>query len=239
MTIDKHEDRFKGFKRFNLETKYKKSAGIQCVVTNTNTGKVTLNLAMMDLKCAAVTGTGGAVLKAGVTKELIDAVDQFGGRLNGRLGPWASAILGQLYKRDKNGDKAKPEELSDAGRICRCALKNRVGVSWKMVKVEEQGRGALRGKCKRGPTGETSDGQWAPKTAADCKRRRFHQPTNVAPDVDSIKRAILHAGPVTASLDVFDDFQAMKAGTVYSKSDSAQYTGGHGKKRTEEERRGK
>ena len=235
MTIDKHEDRFKGFKRFNLETKYKKSAGIQCVVTNTNTGKVTLNLAMMDLKCAAVTGTGGAVLKAGVTKELIDAVFPFGGRPgeaieDPKLAPWASAILGQLYKRDENGDKAKPEVLSDAGRICRCALKNRVGVSWKMVKVEEQGRGALRETCKRGPTGETSDGQWAPKTAADCKRRRFHQPTNVAPDVDSIKRAILHAGPVTARLDVFDDFQAMKAGTVYSKSDSAQRTGGHGKK---------
>ena len=178
---------------------------------------------MMDLECAAVTGTSGAVLKAGAK--------------NGRLAPGASAILGKLYKRDENGDKAKPEVLSDAGRICRCAEKNRVGVSWKMVKVEEQGQGALREKCKRGPTGQTSDGLWAPKKATDCERRRFQQPTNVAPDVDAIKRAILYAGPVTASLDVFDDFQAMQAGTVYSKSASAHRMGGHGKKRTKEERR--
>ena len=226
MTVDKNEDRFKEFSRFKLETKYKKSAGIQCIVTNTNTNTKALNLARMDLECGDVTGTGGAVLKAGVKN----------GRLNGRLAPGASAILGQFFKRDVNGDRIQPEVLTDAGRICRCALKNRVGVSWKMVEVEEQGQGALREKCKRGPTGETSDGQWAPKKATNCERRRFHQPTNVAPDVDAIKRAILHAGPVTASLEVFDDFQAMKAGTVYSKSDSAQRTGGHGKKRTEEER---
>jgi hypothetical protein len=196
---------------------------------------------MMDLECAAVTGTSGAVLKAGVTKELIDVVVP-GARPGEaieeiKLVPGASAILGKIFKRDVNGDKVKPEVLSDAGRICRCALKNRVGDGWKMFKVEEQGQGALREKCKRGPTGQTSDGLWAPKKATDCERRRFHQPTNVAPDVDAIKRAILHAGPVTAGLDVFDDFQAMQAGTVYSKSASAHRTGGHGKKRTEEERR--
>jgi hypothetical protein len=207
---------------------YKKAAGIQCVVKNIM--KKPLNLDFLDLDCGATTGMGGHTLKPGVS------VTPTGGDERGRLAPGATAILGQLFNLDVNGNKVKPETLTDAGRVCRCALKNREGSAWQQVSVEEQGQGALREKCKRIPDLSVDsegmsrglvDGNWAPKRARDCKKQRFHQPTNVAPDVESIKRAILHAGPVTASLDVFDDFQSLVAGTVYSKSAGAARAGGH------------
>lgn len=115
-------------------------------------------------------------------------------------------------------------DYTAGGFLCRCPESDRTG-DWGNVKVKEQGRGALHVECQRG--------RFEDERCND-QTYEFYSPTSVTrKDELSMKLAILHGGPITASINTYgkllDDHDDKNGEAVFSgrAADHASRTGGH------------